>query len=75
VDRVRGAPDGVALFRSDPIAKEKSHGHHRLDRAPSHRRVYREHLTGRRAGLLTATVVGVIGALLGGFLAKALFHA
>ena len=33
-----------------------------------------EHLTGRRTGLLLATVVGIIGALLGGFLAKALFH-
>ncbi|HEU5475481.1 MAG TPA: GlsB/YeaQ/YmgE family stress response membrane protein [Actinophytocola sp.] len=33
-----------------------------------------EHLTGRRAGLLLSTVVGILGALLGGFLAKALFH-
>ena len=33
-----------------------------------------EHLTGRRTGLLIATVVGVVGALLGGFLAKLLFH-
>ncbi len=33
-----------------------------------------EHLTGRRTGLLLATVVGIVGALLGGFLAKALFH-
>ncbi len=33
-----------------------------------------EHLTGRRSGLLLATVVGIVGALLGGFLAKALFH-
>jgi uncharacterized membrane protein YeaQ/YmgE (transglycosylase-associated protein family) len=33
-----------------------------------------EHLTGRRTGLLLATVIGIIGALLGGFLAKTLFH-
>lgn len=33
-----------------------------------------EHLTGRRTGLLLATVIGIVGALLGGFLAKALFH-
>jgi uncharacterized membrane protein YeaQ/YmgE (transglycosylase-associated protein family) len=32
-----------------------------------------EHLTGRRTGLLLATVVGIVGALLGGFLARALF--
>jgi uncharacterized membrane protein YeaQ/YmgE (transglycosylase-associated protein family) len=36
--------------------------------------VIAEHLTGRRTGLLLATVVGIVGALLGGFLAKALFH-
>ena len=36
--------------------------------------VIAEHLTGRRTGLLLAAVVGVLGALLGGFLAKALFH-
>ena len=36
--------------------------------------VIAEHLTGRRSGLLLATVVGIVGALLGGFLAKALFH-
>lgn len=33
-----------------------------------------EHLTGRRTGFVLATVVGIIGALLGGFLAKVLFH-
>jgi uncharacterized membrane protein YeaQ/YmgE (transglycosylase-associated protein family) len=33
-----------------------------------------EHLTGRRTGFLLATVVGISGALLGGFLAKVLFH-
>jgi uncharacterized membrane protein YeaQ/YmgE (transglycosylase-associated protein family) len=33
-----------------------------------------EHLTGRRTGFLMATVVGIVGALLGGFLARALFH-
>jgi len=33
-----------------------------------------ERLTGARVGLLLATVVGVVGALLGGFLAKALFN-
>jgi uncharacterized membrane protein YeaQ/YmgE (transglycosylase-associated protein family) len=32
-----------------------------------------EHLTGNRTGLLMATVVGIVGALLGGFLAKELF--
>jgi uncharacterized membrane protein YeaQ/YmgE (transglycosylase-associated protein family) len=32
-----------------------------------------EKLTGSRTGLLIATVVGIVGALLGGFLAKALF--
>jgi uncharacterized membrane protein YeaQ/YmgE (transglycosylase-associated protein family) len=36
--------------------------------------VIAEHLTGRKTGLLIATVVGIVGALLGGFLAKALFH-
>jgi uncharacterized membrane protein YeaQ/YmgE (transglycosylase-associated protein family) len=36
--------------------------------------VIAEHLAGRRTGLLMATVIGIIGALLGGFLAKALFH-
>ena len=33
-----------------------------------------ETLTGGRTGILMATVIGIIGALLGGFLAKALFH-
>jgi uncharacterized membrane protein YeaQ/YmgE (transglycosylase-associated protein family) len=33
-----------------------------------------EKLTGERTGLLLATVVGIVGALLGGWLAKALFH-
>jgi uncharacterized membrane protein YeaQ/YmgE (transglycosylase-associated protein family) len=33
-----------------------------------------EKLTGQRLGLLMATVVGIVGALLGGWLAKALFH-
>jgi uncharacterized membrane protein YeaQ/YmgE (transglycosylase-associated protein family) len=33
-----------------------------------------EHLTGRRTGLILASVVGIVGALLGGFLAKVLFH-
>jgi uncharacterized membrane protein YeaQ/YmgE (transglycosylase-associated protein family) len=33
-----------------------------------------EHLTGRRTGFLLATVVGIAGALLGGFIAKAVFH-
>ncbi len=33
-----------------------------------------EHLTGRKTGFLLATVVGILGALLGGFLAKVLFH-
>lgn len=32
-----------------------------------------EHLTGRKTGFLLATVVGIVGALLGGFLAKVLF--
>jgi uncharacterized membrane protein YeaQ/YmgE (transglycosylase-associated protein family) len=32
-----------------------------------------EHLTGRKTGLLLATIIGIVGALLGGFLAKALF--
>ena len=32
-----------------------------------------ENLTGKRTGLLMATVVGIVGALLGGFLAKELF--
>jgi uncharacterized membrane protein YeaQ/YmgE (transglycosylase-associated protein family) len=32
-----------------------------------------EHLTGRKTGLLLATVVGIVGALIGGFIAKALF--
>lgn len=33
-----------------------------------------EQLTGRRAGFLMATLVGIAGALLGGFLARALFN-
>jgi len=33
-----------------------------------------EHLTGRKTGLILATIVGIVGALLGGFLAKVLFH-
>jgi len=33
-----------------------------------------EQLTGRRTGFLLATLVGIAGALLGGFLARALFH-
>ena len=32
-----------------------------------------EHLTGRKTGLILSTIVGIVGALLGGFLAKALF--
>lgn len=32
-----------------------------------------ENLTGRKAGLLRATVIGIVGALLGGFLARELF--
>jgi uncharacterized membrane protein YeaQ/YmgE (transglycosylase-associated protein family) len=32
-----------------------------------------EHLTGKRTGFLLATTIGIVGALLGGFLAKALF--
>jgi uncharacterized membrane protein YeaQ/YmgE (transglycosylase-associated protein family) len=32
-----------------------------------------EHLTGKRTGVLLATIIGIIGALLGGFLAKVLF--
>ena len=32
-----------------------------------------EHLTGKRAGLLLATVVGIVGALIGGFIGKAVF--
>jgi uncharacterized membrane protein YeaQ/YmgE (transglycosylase-associated protein family) len=32
-----------------------------------------EHLTGRRTGFLLATVIGIVGALLGGFLARELF--
>lgn len=33
-----------------------------------------EKLTGERTGLVVAVVVGIVGALLGGFLAKQLFH-
>jgi len=33
-----------------------------------------EKLTGSKTGLLLATVIGIVGALLGGFLAKVLFH-
>jgi uncharacterized membrane protein YeaQ/YmgE (transglycosylase-associated protein family) len=32
-----------------------------------------DHLTGKKAGPLLATVIGIAGALLGGFLAKELF--
>jgi len=33
-----------------------------------------EKLTGSRTGIVFATIVGIVGALLGGFLAKVLFH-
>ncbi len=33
-----------------------------------------ERLMGSRTGVVLATIVGIVGALLGGFLAKALFH-
>ena len=33
-----------------------------------------ERLTGARVGIVLATVVGIVGALLGGFLAKELFN-
>jgi uncharacterized membrane protein YeaQ/YmgE (transglycosylase-associated protein family) len=33
-----------------------------------------EKLIGTRTGLVVATVVGIVGALLGGFLAKTIFH-
>ncbi|HKD99125.1 MAG TPA: GlsB/YeaQ/YmgE family stress response membrane protein [Micromonosporaceae bacterium] len=33
-----------------------------------------EALTGHKTGFIMATVLGIIGALLGGFLAKAMFH-
>ena len=32
-----------------------------------------DRLTGGKTGLLLATIIGIVGALLGGFLAKALF--
>jgi uncharacterized membrane protein YeaQ/YmgE (transglycosylase-associated protein family) len=32
-----------------------------------------EHVTGKRTGFLLATIIGIIGALLGGFLARELF--
>ena len=32
-----------------------------------------EHLTGRKTGFVLSTIVGIVGALLGGFLAKVLF--
>ena len=32
-----------------------------------------EHLTGKKTSLLLATVVGIVGALIGGFIAKAAF--
>ncbi len=35
--------------------------------------VIAEHLTGGRVGLVLATMVGIIGAVLGGFAAQALF--
>ena len=33
-----------------------------------------ESLLGRRTGIIMACVIGIIGALLGGFLARAIFH-
>jgi uncharacterized membrane protein YeaQ/YmgE (transglycosylase-associated protein family) len=33
-----------------------------------------EKLTGEKTGIILAGVVGIVGALLGGFLAKVLFH-
>lgn len=33
-----------------------------------------ERLMGARTGMVVTTVVGIVGALLGGFLARALFH-
>jgi uncharacterized membrane protein YeaQ/YmgE (transglycosylase-associated protein family) len=36
--------------------------------------VIAENLVGRRTRLMMAAVIGIIGAIIGGFLAKALFH-
>jgi uncharacterized membrane protein YeaQ/YmgE (transglycosylase-associated protein family) len=33
-----------------------------------------EKLTGWRTGIIVATIVGIVGALIGGYLAKTLFH-
>jgi uncharacterized membrane protein YeaQ/YmgE (transglycosylase-associated protein family) len=33
-----------------------------------------EALTGHRTGIVMATILGIVGALLGGFLARAVFH-
>lgn len=33
-----------------------------------------EKLTGSRTGIVVATIIGIVGALLGGFLAKVVFH-
>ena len=33
-----------------------------------------EKVTGWRTGIIVATVVGIVGALIGGYLAKVLFH-
>ena len=50
------------------------HGHHRLDRPRAPRRPDREGDHARRgaSGVIITTVLGIVGALLGGFLATAL---
>ena len=62
----------------DPIGSgvEVALAQYRDDRASvdPHRRLFCAGASGRKSGLLLATVVGIVGALLGGFLAKALFH-
>ncbi len=45
-----------------------------MDRARRTGRHHRGEVTGSKTGLLLATVIGIVGALLGGFLAKVLFH-
>jgi uncharacterized membrane protein YeaQ/YmgE (transglycosylase-associated protein family) len=68
------ATEAVAPLRSDPIDKEFVMGIIAWIVLGAIAGFIAEHLTGRRTGFVLATIVGIIGALLGGFLAKAIFH-
>ena len=53
-----------------------SYGHYRLDRLRPHRRPDRQYADPRQGqqGLILTCVIGIVGALLGGWVATKLFH-